>query len=131
MREVSLGDHILAHRFSVAIKEKYLNSELHVFSDTENNFLQKKVLEYLYPNFYNSITVIPNKKYKKCIINSQFGEEEYRGGIHNIPDEIRDKMISDCDKFYNLHIDSLEFLNYNDIDWDNYFFHIPKPIINQ
>jgi hypothetical protein len=123
------GDHILAHRFSVGIKNKYPNSELHVFSDTENNFLQKNILEHLYPNFYSSITVIPNKKYQKMVINSQFGEEEYRGNINNIPDDIREKMINDCDKFYSLHIDSLEFLSH-DYDFHKYFYTIPAPQVN-
>ena len=127
--EGGIGDHLLAHRFAVGIKKKYPDYELHVYSDTENNLIQKQVLEYLYPNFYTSITVIASKKYKKCIINSQFCEEEYRGGLHNVPDDIKDKMIKDCDKFYSLHIDSLEFLNH-DYDWLSCFNNFPKPEVS-
>lgn len=126
---MGVGDHILSHRFSVAIKEKYPNSELHVFSDTENNHIQKEVLNYLYPGFYDSITIIPSKKYKKCIINSQFGTEEYRGGIQNVQDDIFGKITLDCDKWYNLHLDSLSFIN-DDYDWHKQFFSIPEPTIN-
>lgn len=119
----------MAHRFSVGIRNKYPYADLHVFSDTENNFLQRDVLNYLYKDFYSSITVIPNKKYKKCIINSQFGEEEYLGNINNVPDNIKDRMVNDCDRFYSLHLDSLAFLDH-DYDWVDCFYKFPKPEIN-
>jgi hypothetical protein len=126
--EGGVGDHILAHRFAASIRDKYPGSGIHAFSDTENNPIQKDVLEYLYPEFYSSITIIPNKRYKKCVIDSQFGTEEYHGGTQNVPDEFLAKMIGDCDRFYNLHLDSLSFIR-EDYDWAKYFYSIPEPTI--
>lgn len=121
-----IGDHLLGHKFSVQIKEKYPNSLLHVFSDTQNNFAQKTTLNYLYPNFYESITVIADKKYKKCIIDSQFGTEEYRGGVQNLKESVLKEMTEDCDKLYSLHVDSLDFIHH-DYNWSKDFDKIPKP----
>jgi hypothetical protein len=125
LREVSLGDHLLANRFVPAIKEKYPNYDIYAYSNTDGKTFQKEVLNLLYPSFYKEILVIPNKKYKKCVINSQFGEETYNGCIENIPDEWYNKLTSHT-KWYNLHIDSLSFLDY-DFDWLRYFRFFPKP----
>lgn len=123
--EGGCGDVFLAHRLAAVIKEYYPDRQINAFLDTEGNQTQKDVLNYLYPGFYDSITTIQSKKYKKCIISSQFGEEEYRGGIHNVPDAIVSEILG-CDKFYNLHIDSLEFLNH-DYDWKKYFYTLQRP----
>lgn len=129
--EGGIGDHLLANRLVPAIYEKYPNAELHIFSDTENNFQQKTILEYLYKSFYKSITVIPNKKYKQLIISSQFNNEEiYNGCIDNVPDKIRDKMEKNCDIFLNLHLDSLVFLDEKRFDFNKYFYSFPKPEIS-
>ena len=123
--EGGCGDVLLAHRLAAVIKENHPDDQINAFLDTEGNPIQKDILNYLYPGFYDSITTIRSKKYKKCIISSQFGEEEYRGGIHNVPDGVASEIL-DCDKFYNLHIDSLEFLNH-DYDWKKYFYTLKRP----
>jgi hypothetical protein len=90
--------------------------------------MQERVLKYLFPNFYKEIFTIPSKKYKKLVINSQFGEETVKGFMENIPDEWLEKIMS-YDKRFNFHIDSLEFLVYPELQWIKYFKQFPKPEI--
>jgi ADP-heptose:LPS heptosyltransferase len=123
--EGGLGDCLLGHRFSCAIKEKYPNSSITAFIDSEGKQFQKNAFQILYPSFYKEIIVISCKKYKKCVISSQFGEEEYRGALENVPDEIVKQMQS-YNKFYDLHIDSLKWIDY-DFDWQRYFHWFPTP----
>jgi len=123
--EGGAGDHICATRFIPAIKEIHPNSEITAFTNTDGKTFQKELLEILFPSFYKEIKVIPHKKYKKYIINSQFGEEEYKGDYNNVPDEWRQEMES-YDKFYNLHIDYLGWLK-EDFDWLRYYRFFPRP----
>ena len=127
--EGGLGDHLCANRFIPAILDEYPDSEITVFSDTENNFFQKECLEILYPHFYKEIKVIPNKKYEDFWINCQFGEDNGFGALENLPDEWVEEMKS-YDKFYDLHIDSLKWLDY-DFDWYRYFKFFPTPCIKK
>lgn len=129
--EGGTGDHLLANRFVPTIYEQFSDAEIHVFSDTENNFIQKTVLEHLYKSYYKSITVIPNKKWKKLIVSSQFNSEEiYNGCIDNVPDMIREKMEKNCDIFLNFHLDSLSFVEEKRFDFIKHFYIFPKPEIS-
>lgn len=126
--EGGVGDVLLFNRFIPAIKQKYPNSEITLYIDSEGKIFQKEVIEYLYPSFYKEIKIIPNKKYKNFWIKSQFGSENQKGFIENVPDCITDEFKT-FDKFYDGHIDSLNWLNH-DYDWYNYFRIFPKPEIN-
>lgn len=60
------------------------------------------------------------------MVNCQFGEDGYIGCEDNLPDEWRQKMTEGFDRHYNLHIDSLAWMNH-DYDWQRYFYHFPRP----
>jgi hypothetical protein len=126
--EGGLGDHLLGNRFIHAIKDKYPSSNLHVFSDTENNPNSINVLKALFPNIYNNTTVVGQRKDKNYKINSMFGEESYPAHIDNLPDDAL-QAIKNCDIFYDLHIDGLKWLNY-DFDWLRYYHFFPRPQID-
>lgn len=123
--EGGAGDCLLGHRFSAAIKEKHPEAEITAYIDSEGKTFQKEVIECLYPSFYKEIKIIPNKKYKDFWVDCQFGTDNYYGALENVPDEIR-KEIESYDKFYDLHIDSLKWTDY-DFDWLRYFKFFPKP----
>lgn len=123
--EGGAGDCLLGHRFANAIREKYPTSEITAYIDSEGKTFQKEVIECLYPSFYKEIKIIPNKKYKEFWVDCQFGTDNYYGALENVPDHIRDEMES-YDKFYDLHIDSLKWTEY-DFDWLRHFKFFPKP----
>jgi hypothetical protein len=124
--EGGLGDHLLANRFVYAIKDKYPSAKIKVFSDTENNHKMLEVILSKFPNMYErGGEVIVSRKNKKYMITSQFGVENYPCAIENQSDETMQKML-DCDKFYDLHIDGLQWMKY-DFDWLRYFYFFPKP----
>jgi ADP-heptose:LPS heptosyltransferase len=126
--EGGLGDCLLGNRFVAAIKDKYKNAEVTAYIDSEGKTFQKEGLEILYPSMYKEIKIIPNKKYKQFWVNCQFGSDNYYGALENVPDSIVNEMES-YDKFYDLHIDSLKWTNY-DFDWLKYFKFFPKPELN-
>jgi ADP-heptose:LPS heptosyltransferase len=126
--EGGLGDCLLGNRFVSAIKDKYKNAQVTAYIDSEGKTFQKEALEILYPSMYKEIKVIPNKKYKEFWVDCQFGIDNYYGALENVPDNIRNEMES-YDKFYDLHIDSLKWTNY-DFDWLRYFYYFPRPEID-
>ena len=123
--EGGLGDHLLANRFAAAIREKHPNSSITLFSDTEGNNSSAELLSYFFPSFYDKFEIIPNRKNKNHQITSQFGIETYPADINNLPDDFVEKF-KKADKFYDLHIDSLNWLN-QDFDWLRYYYFFPKP----
>lgn len=123
--EGGIGDVLLGNRFVPAILEKYPNSEINAFLNTENNPLQEKILKLGYSRFYNSIQTIPSKKYKKFWVDTQFGPDEFYGAFENIPDDWVTK-INDANLVFDLHIDSLKWMNY-DFDWMRYMYFFPRP----
>jgi hypothetical protein len=125
--EGGLGDHLLANRFVPAILDKYPEAQIKIFSDTENNPRSLDLLLNTFPSFYNrGGEVIKSRKNKEFTITSQFGPENYPSSIDNQTDEIKQIMINECDKFYDLHIDSLRWLDH-DYDWFRYYYFFPKP----
>lgn len=127
--EGGIGDHLCAMRFLPAIQELYPGCEFYGFSDTENNYAAKHVIETLWPGLFKHIEVIPSKKNKNYIMNHQFGKEKYVSLFENIPDEYSYKMLNSFDKFYDLHIDGLHWMKY-DFNWSKYFYTFLKPKIN-
>jgi ADP-heptose:LPS heptosyltransferase len=125
--EGGLGDHLLANRFSAAIREKYPESHITMYSDTEGNPTSSELLFKLFPKFYNSYEVIQNRKSKEFKIQTKFGNENYPAHIDNIPEDYSNKFLA-ADKFYDLHIDGLKWLN-ADFDWLRYYYFFPKPQI--
>ena len=125
--EGGLGDHLLSNRFVPAILDKYPSAKITAFSDTEGNTFQKEGVLCAYDYLYEDIKVIDSKKYKDFWVDCQFGEDNYYGALENVPDEIVEEMNS-YDKFYDLHIDSLKWMQH-DYDWFRYFYFFPKPNI--
>lgn len=123
--EGGLGDHILSNRFIPAILDKHPGADIHLFSDTNGKTLQSDVLMSLY-NHFKSRTLIYRKS-EKYKIKTQFGEENFPSHLNNIRNSDR-ALMNDCDKFYNLHIDWMEWLDF-DFDWQRYFYHFPQPHI--
>ncbi len=127
--EGGLGDHLLAVRFLPAIKEKHPGCRIKIFTDTNGKTFQKEALTAAYSHLFDEIEVIPSKKYAEFWVNCQFGEDNYYGAMENIPDEIRERMVNGCDKFYDLHIDGLKWMQ-ADFDWLRYFYQFPRPKID-
>jgi hypothetical protein len=124
--EGGLGDHLLANRFAPAILDKHPSAKIKIFSDTEGNNRSLNALLDLFPDFYiRGGEVIQERSNKTYPISTQFGIENYPAHIDNQKLEILNRMM-DCDKFYDLHIDGLHWLNY-DYDWLRYFYFFPKP----
>jgi ADP-heptose:LPS heptosyltransferase len=119
--EGGIGDHLCSIRFLPAIRELYPDCEFYGFSDTENNHAAKNLILALWPTLFKNIEVIPTKKDKHYTITHQFGTEKYIASFDNIPDEYRYRMTSDYDKFYDLQIDGLHWMNY-DFNWSKYFY---------
>lgn len=125
--EGGLGDHLLANRFIPAIREQWPGCKIDLWSDTEGNTFQSDTLKLMWPSYFNDIFVIQKKKHKKFRIkSSNFPEEDYRGSIKNVPNEDLKLMQGAYDKFYDLHIDSLDWMNY-DFDWFKHFQIFPTP----
>lgn len=125
--EGGLGDHLLANRFIPAIKEQWPGCEIDLWSDTEGNKFQSDVLKKMWPSHFNDIFVLEEKRHKSLKIkSSNFPEEDYRGSIKNVKPTDLELMQGGYDKFYDLHIDSLEWMNY-DFDWFKHFQVFPTP----
>jgi ADP-heptose:LPS heptosyltransferase len=123
--EGGTGDHLLGNRLIPAILDKYPNAKIDAFSDTEGNNRSISLLYELFPSFYNHVELVPYRKSQHFPITTQFGVENYPAHFDNMPDECRERWAS-YDKFYDLHIDSLKWMNY-EFDWLRYFYFFPKP----
>ena len=121
--EGGLGDHILANRFTPAILEKYPGAEIHLYSDTNGSNFQSSVVNKLF-NYYKTTTLLERKSDTHNIL-SQFGKENFPTHINNINDKQKAEMLSH-DKFYNLHIDWMAWMDY-DFHWQKYFSFFPAP----
>lgn len=131
--EGGIGDHLAANRFIPAIKEVNPGCTIDLYSDTEGSELQSNLLKNLWPSHFDNIHVIQTKKHKKLIAASTIKgnpnkklKEEQPGILQNVPDEILNKMTNQYDKFYDLHIDSLNWLD-QDFPWFKYFQFFPRP----
>jgi ADP-heptose:LPS heptosyltransferase len=125
--EGGLGDHFAANRFIPAIKEYHPGCKIDLWSDTEGNSIQSDILREIWPDHFNDVFVLEKKKYKNFRIkSSNFPEEDYRGSIKNVRSNDIKLMKGAYDKFYDLHIDSLDWLNH-DYDWFKYFNVFPRP----
>lgn len=123
--EGGLGDCLLGNRFVPAIKEKYKETSITAYIDSEGKTFQKEGLEILYPSMYKEIKIIQKKKYKPFWVDCQFGTDNYFGALENVPDDIQEEFKT-YDKFYDLHIDSLKWVNM-DFDWLRYYRFFPRP----
>lgn len=125
--EGGLGDHLLANRFVFAIRDKYPDAKIFAFSDVESNF-KSDFLPTLFPGVYEKFEVASIRAREEFVIESQFGIENWPASMANVNDEYKRKFAS-ADKFYNLHIDSLDFTTH-DYEWLRYFHHFPRPTIS-
>jgi hypothetical protein len=124
--EGGIGDCFLANRFLFAIKEKYPTANIEIGFDTNNNFTQEKIMKSLWPNMYKNTFTIGQR------LNSSFFVKNKKGDMINYPPhpdnlpKIFNNKLRTCDRYYNLHIDSLNFLQY-DFNWLNWYYHFPQP----
>lgn len=125
--EGGLGDHLLGNRFISAILDANPGGNLSIFSDTDGNSKSIEILKKLFPGTYKNSYCIEKRKSQIFSINTIFGKENYPAHLSNLPDDFL-QQIQQSDKFYDLHIDSLKWLNY-DFDWLRYYYFFPKPQI--
>lgn len=124
--EGGLGDFLAATRFIPAIKKAHPDSELILYSNTDNNSKQAELITTLFPEYFVAVNQVTRSS-QEYYINSSFGREKYNSAYLNIVEEDR-KKIENADLVYNLHIDSLEFQKVP--NWLNYFQHFTPPSIN-
>jgi hypothetical protein len=124
--EGGLGDHLLACRFLPALKEKHPNAKIKIYTDTNGKTFQKERITSAYAHLFDECVVNPSKKFKEFWVDCQFGTDNFYGALENVPDDVRKEMTEDCDKFYDLHIDGLQWMK-ADFDWLRYFYFFPKP----
>jgi ADP-heptose:LPS heptosyltransferase len=121
--EGGIGDHLLANRFVPAITEKHRGAKIHLFSSTNGSEIQSDLLNSLF-NYYDK-TFLTKQESEAYNITSQFGRENYPQHMENInKKDLKD--IKSHDKWYNLHIDALEWMD-SGLDWQRYFYSFPKP----
>lgn len=124
--EGGVGDLILATRFIAAVRDKYPDGHISVFVNNENNEKFNSFIDKHWGYLWNEFHPNVERASKDFKIFSQFGAEVYNGAFENITAEWR-KKITDADKWYNFHLDSLKFLEYTDIPWMKYMRHVPTP----
>ena len=115
--EGGIGDHLLSNRFVHAIRDKHPDSEICIFSDTENNPNQMALLSKLWPSIYKNYKVLGKRKDANFKIKSAFGNETYPSHISNMAEGF-DQEILNFDKFYDLHI-VLQFYKYLNFWYDH------------
>ena len=118
-----IGDHLLSNRFAYAIKDKYPDSKLFMYSDENGDASKAELMGKLFP-IYEKIEVMP-KRNMDFKIKTQFGEENYHLHADNVAQEYKDKFAA-ADKYYNLCLDNMEWLDH-DYDWRRYYNWFPKP----
>lgn len=124
--EGGIGDCFLANRFLFAIKEKYLNANIEIGFNTNGNKTQELILKQIWPNTYRNTFTIGKRLNKDFIIKNNKGNIiNYPSHIDNLPKQFKEKK-DKCDLYYDLHIDSLNFLKY-DFDWLKWYYFFPKP----
>lgn len=125
--EGGIGDHLLSNRFIPAIKEKYPDSKIYAYSDPSNvgSSIPANVIWENFQDFYENITIIPEKRFSDFKGDFGFGEENYPSHLDNIPIDYFKQMTS-YDLFFDLQIDSLGWSNLQ-IPWQKYFFSFPNP----
>lgn len=110
--EGGAGDWICSNRFAHNILQQpqYKGQKIHIFSSTDEKTWQSDFITSMWPSLYSGVTQV-RRKSSNFPSQSQFGVESIPARIENLVDEDREKML-DCDKFFNLWIDGLEWLGY-------------------
>jgi hypothetical protein len=127
--EGGIGDFLCANRFMPAVLEKYPAASIKLFSNTNGGNAQAELVTRLFPSFYQRGWEHVERADSEFRISSQFGREKYPSHIDNLTTESKSK-IHDCDLFLNFHIDSLEWLHFNDrfeVNTLKYFKNFPAP----
>jgi ADP-heptose:LPS heptosyltransferase len=127
--EGGIGDVLLQNRFVHAIREKYPDAKLNIYFDTDENPKQQALLQSIWPTLYKNSITVPKRQSTDFKIKSQFGVETYNAALENQSQEAL-SLYKHADKFYNLCLDNLDWVN-SDIDWWRYFYFFPKPEIVQ
>jgi len=124
--EGGIGDCLLGNRLLHAVKEKHPESKLKVAFDTGTNTKQESLMKFLWPSIYTNTYTIGEKLSKNFVCKNKNNQEViYLEHPNNLPNKFKND-IKESDLFFDLHIASLKFLNY-DIPWQKYYYFFPKP----
>lgn len=124
--EGGIGDCFLANRFLFAIKEKYPVSNIEIGFDTNGNPVQEKIMKQIWPSLYQNTFTLEKRNQESFIIKNKKGQTiNYSPHPDNLSLFFKNKL-NNCDIYYNLHIDSLNFMKY-DFNWFSWYYHFPKP----
>jgi len=121
--EGGLGDLLLQNRFIPAIREKYPNSSIKAYFNTNKEYVDF-IIKY-FPFNYDSYELY-NYTDQEVFLDLGFGKENLRHYLFNTPEEYKRKFKSH-DVFYNLCVDEMSWLNF-DLDILRYFYFFTKPI---
>lgn len=121
--EGGLGDLLLQNRLIPAIKEKYKNAKIIGYFNTEKRYAE--FINKFFPFNYDEFHVYKNTK-EVCDLDLGFGKENLGHFLFNTPEEYM-KEFKKADKFYNLCIDEMKWLDV-DFDLQRYFYFFTKPI---
>lgn len=92
------------------LKEEYPTAILNLYSNTDHNSTQEKLINALWPSYF-AFTYQVTRASQEYKINSNFGVEVYNASYQNIIESDK-KLIESADLVRNLHLDCLDFLNY-------------------
>lgn len=124
--EGGIGDCLLGNRFLHAVKEKYPTSNLKIAFDTGVNNKQETLMRFLWPSIYKETYTIGEKLSKNFICKNKKNQDVmYLEHPDNLPTKFKND-ISKSDFYFDLHVASLKFLNY-DIPWQKYYYFFPRP----
>ena len=80
----------------------------------------------MWPSLYKNTFTIGKRINDTFLVKNKNGVlVNYPPHPDNLPKEFSEKLKS-CDLYYNLHIDSLNFMKY-DFNWYSWYYHFPKP----
>lgn len=120
--EGGLGDLLLQNRLVPAIKEKYPNSKIIGYFNTDKKYAD--FITKFFPFNYNEYYTYKNVK-EICDLDLGFGKENLGHFLFNTPEEYMQKFKS-ADKFYNLCVDEMKWLDV-DFDLQRYFYFFTRP----
>jgi len=125
LMEGGIGDFLCANRFVPSILSKNKGAELTLFANTDHNPKSAELLLKLWPSSYKGGYKLVTRKSPEFKVTSQFGTESIPALFNNLIEDDQ-KLIKSADKWYNLHIDGLEWL-YADFNYLHNYYQFPEP----
>lgn len=128
--EGGIGDHLLAGRFTNAVREAHPHSHITAFSDTDGNPRMAELVNTFFPNLYDEIILCEKRVDPQLKIESQFGTEVYASVLSNL-NEFQNGTFAKFNHFYDFHIDGLKWAGYSDLNIQKHFWNFPNPAVSQ